>query len=212
MLATPGSALPSGEGWVLEPKWDGWRAIAHVTVEGPRIYTRHGRGYHRRLPALNAALAELPHGTVLDGELVCLQPLEGGRVCCRFDRLSGFMLGASPHRRASDGLTVMLIAFDALAVAGDDLRRKPWKERRAQLEQLLGGADGVLRITPLLDATAEVHEALVADGWEGTVARRTTGRYRCGRRSPDWVKLKSPGAIARDRARVELTLRRRAPR
>ena len=81
-----------------------------------------------------------------------------------------------------------------------------------RLEQLLAGADSVLRITPLLEATTAVHEALVADGWEGTVAKRATGRYRCGRRSPDWLKLKSPSATARDRARVELTLRRRAVR
>ena len=60
MLATPGRALPEGSGWVLEPKWDGWRALAHVTPNGPRIFTRHGKGHHRRLPALNAALAELP--------------------------------------------------------------------------------------------------------------------------------------------------------
>src|SRR4051812_37406943 len=65
MLATPGRALPTGDGWILEPKWDGWRALAHITAGGPRIFTRHGRGHHRRLPALNAALAELPPGTVL---------------------------------------------------------------------------------------------------------------------------------------------------
>ena len=90
MLATPARALPDGDDWVLEPKWDGWRALAHVTPAGARIFTRHGKGHHRRVPALNAALAELSPGTVLDGELVCLQPIEGGRVRCRFDRLSGF--------------------------------------------------------------------------------------------------------------------------
>jgi bifunctional non-homologous end joining protein LigD len=213
MLATPGRALPNGGGCVLEPKWDGWRVIAHVTPDGPRIYTRNGRGYHRRLSAVNAALAELPAGTVLDGELVVLQPLEDGRVCCRFDRLSGFMLGASPHRRTRDGLAVMLIAFDVLAIAGEDLRRQPWRDRRRELEQLLDdGANGPLRITPILEATNAVHEALVADGWEGTVAKDVTSRYRCGRRSGAWLKLKSPAAIARDGARVEMTLRRRAGR
>jgi bifunctional non-homologous end joining protein LigD len=209
MLATPGRALPSGKGWVLEPKWDGWRVIAHVTPDGPRIYTRHGRSYHRRLPALNAALASCRQGTVLDGELVVLEPLEDGRVRCRFDRLSGSMLGTSPHRRSRDRLAIMLIAFDALAVAGDDLRRRPWHARRCQLEQLLDGATGPLRITPILEATPAVHDALVADGWEGTVVKDAASRYRCGRRSAGWVKLKSPAAIARDRARIELTLRRK---
>ena len=75
MLCTPGRSLPDGDGWVLEPKWDGIRAVAHVTEDGPRLFTRHGRGHHERFPRLNAALAELPVGTVLDGELACLQPL-----------------------------------------------------------------------------------------------------------------------------------------
>jgi ATP-dependent DNA ligase len=53
----------------------------------------------------------------------------------------------------------------------------------------------------VLDATPAFHAALVADGSEGTVAKRTTGRYRCGKRSDAWVKLKSPAARDRDRRR-----------
>jgi ATP-dependent DNA ligase len=65
----------------------------------------------------------------------------------------------------------------------------------------------VLRLTGVLDATAAVHDALVADGWEGTVAKRISGRYRCGRRTNAWIKLKSPAAIERDRRRVAAALR-----
>ena len=148
MLCTPGRALPEGEGWVLEPKWDGIRAVAHVTEDGPRLFTRHGRPHHDRFPRLNAALAELPVGTVLDGELACLQPLAGGRVRCRFDRVSAFMVSRTPHRPDADGLTATLVAFDVLAVAGADLRAAPWHERRAQLEALLDGVSGALRLTP----------------------------------------------------------------
>jgi bifunctional non-homologous end joining protein LigD len=201
MLCSAGRELPVGEGWVLEPKWDGIRAIAHVTEEGPRLFTRHGRGHHHRFPRINAALAELPVGTVLDGELVCLQPLKDGRVRCRFDRVSAFMVARAPHRPDVHGLTVTLIVFDALAIAGTDLRAAPWAQRRARLEELLGEADDAVRLTPILDVDPELHAALVADGWEGTVIKRTTGRYRCGHRSSAWVKLKSPAARDRDRDR-----------
>jgi ATP-dependent DNA ligase len=64
---------------------------------------------------------------------------------------------------------------------------------------MLGDAAGAMRLAPVLDASPALHAALVADGWEGTVAKRTNGRYRCGHRSSSWVKLKSPAA--RDRAR-----------
>lgn len=206
MLCTPGRSLPEGDGWVLEPKWDGIRAVAHVTAAGPRLFTRHGRGHHERFPRLNAALAELPVGTVLDAELACLQPLAGGRVRCRFDRISAFMVARVPHRPDADGLTATLVAFDVLAVAGADLRAAPWHERRAQLEGLLDGARGALRLNPVLDANPTLHAALVADGWEGTVAKRTGARYRCGHRSASWVKLKSPAARDRDRRRALASL------
>jgi bifunctional non-homologous end joining protein LigD len=137
---------------------------------------------------------------------VCLEPIEGGRVRCRFDRLSGFMIHPGPHRPAH-GLTVTLVAFDALAVAGVDLRAQPWHERRNQLERLLGDATGPLRLTPVMDTSAAIHDALVADGWEGTVAKRLSSRYRCGKRTNAWLKIKSPAAIERDRMRVASALR-----
>jgi hypothetical protein len=63
-------------------------------------------------------------------------------------------------------------------------------------------AKGEGRLTPVLDATAALHAALVADGWEGTVAKRTSGRCRCGHRSNSSVKLKSSAARDRDRQRL----------
>jgi ATP-dependent DNA ligase len=116
------------------------------------------------------------------------------------------MIRPGPHRRV-DGLTVTLVAFDALAVAGADLRAPPWHERREQLERLLAGATGPLRLTPVLDASAAVHDALVRDGWEGSVTKRTSSRYRCGKRTNAWLKIKSPAAIERDRMRVASALR-----
>jgi bifunctional non-homologous end joining protein LigD len=203
MLATPGHEVPHGDGWVLEPKWDGFRAIAHVDDERPRLFTRRGRAHHDRFPRLNAELRELPAGTVLDGELVCLEPIEAGRVRCRFDRLSGFMAGRVPHR-PSRGLTVTFVGFDVVFAEGVDLRTRPWSERRSILERLLAGANGTLRITPVIASEPVLHDALIADGWEGTVAKRESGRYVCGRRSSAWVKIKSPEARDRDRRRLRV--------
>jgi ATP dependent DNA ligase-like protein len=113
---------------------------------------------------------------------------------------------AAPHRADANGSTVTLVVFDDLAVGGEDVRGAPWSERRARLEDLLGGAEGAVRLTPVLDLNAELHDAVVADGWECTVAKRTTGRYRCGKRSSAWVKLKSPAARDRDRRRFLASL------
>ena len=75
-------------------------------------------------------------------------------------------------------------------------------ERREELERLLAGADGALRLTPVLRSDQAIHDALIADGGEGTIAKRQAGRYVCGRRSGAWMKIKSPASRDRDRRRV----------
>jgi hypothetical protein len=96
---------------------------------------------------------------------------------------------------SADGLTVTLLAFDALAIATSTSAQRPWQERR--LERLLSGASGVLRLTPTLHATATIHDALVADGWEGTVAKRIAGATAAG----DAQRVDQADVAGRDRAR-----------
>jgi hypothetical protein len=71
-------------------------------------------------------------------------------------------------------------------VAGEDLRATAWSERRARLEGLLGDATGAVRPTPVLELNPALHAALVADGFEGTVAKRTTGALPLRHRSNPW--------------------------
>lgn len=63
--------------------------------------------------------------------------------------MSAFLVARAPHRPDADGLTVTFVVFDALAVAGADLRAAPWRERRARLEELLADATGAVRLTPV---------------------------------------------------------------
>jgi hypothetical protein len=143
---------------------------------------------------------------VFGGELCCLQVLDGGRVRCRFDRMSAFMVAGPPHRPAH-GLTVTLVVFDVLAAGGKTPRSKPWVKRRRKLDRLLADASGPVRATPFFNAAdPAAHRLLIADGWEGTVAKRTTSRYVLGRRSAGWVKVTSPAARERDRRRILASL------
>ena len=96
----------------------------------------------------------------------------------------------------------MVVVFDVLYADGADLRLRRWTERREMLERLLDGAAGAVRTTPGLTNDPALHDALVADGSEGTVATREAGRYVSGRRSAAWMKIKSAAARDRDRLRV----------
>ena len=172
---------PAGADWSFELKWDGVRALALVAADGSiALRSRNRVDLSQRYPAIvahqvGAALAPVLAPSVVDGECVVLDP--AGRP--DFDGV----------RRG--GAAVRFVAFDVLAWRGEDIRDRPLSRRRALLEgvdlpQVTGGAwmgstvfdDG----DALLTATAE-------QGLEGVMAKRRHSPYRCGVRSPDWVKL-----------------------
>src|SRR3954451_11966885 len=119
MLARSGR-LPDKAGYAFEVKWDGFRAIVS-TEDGLRIRSRRGWNMTEFAPEFGA----LPVSAVLDGELVAF---EGGqpdfpRVCERF-------------LQRDRSISVTFVAFDVLSIEGQDLRLKPYRERRAILESL----------------------------------------------------------------------------
>jgi bifunctional non-homologous end joining protein LigD len=119
MLATSGRVL-RGDGWVVEPKLDGWRAMVQVT-DRVTVRTRNGRDITDRLPELNALLSVLEgHSALLDGELVAGEGLPGD-----FYRLGPGL--SSPRPKTN----VTFAAFDLLDLDGEPLIGLPYTERRA---------------------------------------------------------------------------------
>jgi bifunctional non-homologous end joining protein LigD len=163
MLATPGP-LPRGDDWVFEVKWDGFRAL--VTVENGRttIRSRRGRDATRDYPEVHLDIPD----AVVDGELVALVD---GRPSFNALQLHS--------------VAVSFIPFDVLHVGGRLVTDLPWHERRALLEELLPGVPPVFEDGPLLLASTQ------AQGLEGVVAKRRSGRYHPGRRTETWVKVKN---------------------
>src|SRR5262245_19886957 len=74
MLTDLVAQLPSGPGWAYEVKYDGYRAIAVKAASGARLLSRNGSDLRGRFPSVAAALAALPAGTLLNGEVVALDP------------------------------------------------------------------------------------------------------------------------------------------
>src|SRR3954449_4721861 len=129
-LARPAKAVPTGERWVYEPKWDGYRCIAFVDGDESFLQSRNGKTLSRYFPELT-----FPTGRyVLDGEIVVFGA----------DRQPDFdLLGQRIHPAKSrvemlaEKTPARFIAFDVLAVDDDVLLELPQHERRARLEQLV---------------------------------------------------------------------------
>jgi bifunctional non-homologous end joining protein LigD len=188
MLATPapgglGAArLPHGPGWRYEVKWDGVRILADTTGDRLRLLGRNGRDAAAAYPEL-AGLADLPPGTVVDGEVVAMR---GGIPS--FAALAERMHVRDPARAAALArrLPVTYVVFDVPVLAGEDLTGRPLDERRAALDRL--ALPEHVQRSPAYDDGDLIWDATRAQGLEGVVAKRAASTYQAGRRSPDWLK------------------------
>jgi bifunctional non-homologous end joining protein LigD len=163
-----------------------------------KIYSRLGNEKTSQFPALVRVFEEVGrqvgHGLIIDGEIVALD--KAGKPL-GFQRLQGRMhlTGAKDIRRMESEQPVAYIAFDLLRDGDEDLRPRPWTERRARLEARLGKlADpgGPFRISEVARGDGrDLDRRAHAEGWEGLIAKEMRSPYHSGRRSPAWRKLKN---------------------
>src|SRR3954454_2970315 len=169
-LARSRSALPSGDGWAYEPKWDGFRAIAFVDGDEVELQSRNGRDLTRYFPELRFA----PGRYILDGEIVIHAPsghqefgLLGQRIHPAKSRVA--ML--------AEKTPATFIAFDLLAHEDDVLLELPYLERRAALEALVAEP---VELTPMV-RTADEAEHWLQEA-EGVIAKQAEAIYKPGER------------------------------
>ncbi|MGY4957964.1 ATP-dependent DNA ligase [Streptomyces nigrescens] len=178
-LARPVDEIPTGSGWSLEPKWDGWRCQIH-TASG-RVWSRHNTELSRAFSDVAQLARQLPDA-VLDGELVAV--LDSGDVA--FDRLQS-RAGRGPQPGSDFSVHVAL--FDILSTGTTDLRRRPYGERRAELLRTLEGGPPALTAVP---ATSDLETAMAwvgaLGGVEGVVGKPLHSPYVGGRTGSGWVK------------------------
>jgi ATP-dependent DNA ligase len=187
MLAQLATELPPGEGWLFEPKWDGFRAI--VFRDGERLYiqSRDLRPLDRYFPELApACLASLPERCVVDGEIVIASP--GG---LDFEALQlRLHPAASRVAKLAAVMPSTFVAFDLLAEGGSDLRARPQAERRSRLEEAVARGGPVL-LTPCSRdrrVAGEWFHRFEGAGLDGVVAKHESTPYQPGKRA--MVKVK----------------------
>jgi len=171
-LARARAALPTGDGWAYEPKWDGFRTLAFVDGDEVHLQSRNGKPMTRYFPELRFA----PGRYVLDGEVVVLAP-DGRQL---FDVL-GQRIHPAKSRidRLAAETPARFIAFDLLAADDNVLLERPYAERRAALERHLAAQDTV-DLTPVTLDPADAEPWL--RGAEGVIAKETGAPYRPGER------------------------------
>jgi ATP-dependent DNA ligase len=188
MLAKLSTGLPESDGFLFEPKWDGFRAIVFRGPSDLYIQSRDLRPLDRYFPELHDALiARLPPGCVVDGEIV-IATAHG----LDFDSLQlRLHPAASRVAKLARDTPSSFVAFDLLAADGGDLREAPQTERRARLERLLANVTPPVYLTPVTrdrGIAAEWLERFEGAGLDGVIAKPAAGIYQPGKRAMFKIK------------------------
>lgn len=188
-LATLVDVPPSGDEWLHEIKYDGYRLLCGIDQDAVRLVTRGGQVWTARFPELASVLSGVSvRDTVIDGEIVAVD--ETG--ASSFQGLQDALRSAS---RGSRGAQLVFWAFDVPFCGGFDLRASPLLERKLLLERLIDALParvrgGVLRYSDhVIGRGDEVFATACRTGLEGVVSKRVDASYQSGR-SRSWQKCK----------------------
>ncbi|MBO6574958.1 MAG: non-homologous end-joining DNA ligase [Rhodothermales bacterium] len=187
LLCEKVDAVPIDDNWHYEVKWDGIRAIITVIEQQVTIWSRNGNDITDQFPELSADGLNCTTG-VFDGEIVVLDDAgrpEFGRVIKRLHAR-----GEGAVARAAKKHPAVCYLFDCLYLDGRPVVKDPIERRRAWLEDLIR-PDHAFRFSQTVADGDLLFKAVKQQGLEGIVAKRKESRYIAGRRSGDWLKIKS---------------------
>lgn len=180
-LATLVPEAPSGDDWLHELKFDGYRMVCHLQRGKTHFWSRNQKDWTEKFPNLSKALKALPvTAAILDGEVVVVD--KAGRSS--FQRLQQSMKGGTA--------SFVFQIFDLIYLDGYNLTRVPLRERKAVLEDLLHGVDakGPLRYSDHVVGNGVRFFKQACDyGIEGIVSKLADSVYE-STRTRSWLKVK----------------------
>lgn len=179
MLTVASAAAPASDDWLHEWKWDGYRIVAQAGGSA-KLWSRNGIPWNDRAPDLAKWVGTLGVSALLDGELIAV------------DATGYSDFNALQHAlKSHDASAMRYVAFDLLALDGQDLRHVPLLERKSLLERLLADADPHLFYSSHIQGHGpEIFAEARKRGMEGIISKRSSSTYDAGR-SRDWLKTKT---------------------
>jgi bifunctional non-homologous end joining protein LigD len=175
-LATSIGKAPSGERWIHEIKFDGYRVQVHLANEAVKIFTRRGHDWTHRFKKIADEAWHISAGSaIIDGEVVV--PAADGTT--DFSVLQNELKGRS--------IRIVMIAFDLLYLNGYDIRKLPLIERKSLLKKLVDKTEIQFSESFEVDGR-EMFKHACKTGLEGVVSKVRDSRYNSGRGN-DWVKV-----------------------
>jgi len=174
-LASSIDRVPSGERWIHEIKFDGYRVQVHLANEAVKIFTRRGYDWTKRFRKVADDTWHIKAASaIIDGEVVV--PADDGTT--DFSVLQNELKGSSNK--------IVLVAFDLLYLNGHDIRRLPLVQRKAELKKIIAGSDVQFSESFEIEGSEMLAHACKV-GLEGVVSKVRDSIYTSGRGN-NWVK------------------------
>ena len=188
MLSASAAELPTGDGWLFEPKWDGFRTIVFRDGDEVLLQSRDEKPMNRYFPEIVEPLKKaLPERCVVDGEIVIV-----GENGLDFEALLlRIHPAASRVKLLAEETPVSYVAWDLLALDDDDLREVPLEERRKKLDELMKRAKPPVHLSPATQDRAlaeDWFQRFEGAGLDGVMAKRLESAYSAGERTMIKVK------------------------
>jgi bifunctional non-homologous end joining protein LigD len=186
MLVTLSPAVPAGDEYAYEMKWDGVRAVARVDGGTAVLTSRNDKDMTVSYPELSGAAPDAQ--LLLDGEIVAFD--RTGAPSFRLLQRRMHVAGAADSERLAASIPAAYLVFDVLYADGRSWLRRPYEERRERLDEL--GLSGTWQVPPVFGRNGD--DALAASKehrLEGVVAKRLGSSYQPGVRNRDWLKVKN---------------------
>lgn len=176
-LCTLVDSVPTGNQWLHEVKYDGYRALIAVAKGKATVFTRSGLDWTDKFQAIADAVAKLPVKTaVFDGEIVAFK--------------HGKPDFSTLKNAISSGGEMTFFAFDLLQLDGADLTGLANKTRKERLQPLIDGKDARVQYSEhIIGQGEQLFETMCREGYEGVVSKRADAPYR-GKRTQAWLKIK----------------------
>ncbi len=178
MMAKLSDKAFSGENWLFEIKWDGYRAIAEAGKKNVKLYSRNGLSFADKYWSVYEELQNIRDEMILDGEIVVLN--EQGRP--DFQSLQNY--DQNQH------LPIVYYVFDILKYKGKSVNSLPLVERKELLKKILPESE-IIRYCEHVEEEGELFFQKMQElNVEGMIAKRKDSTYVIGKRTGDWLKIK----------------------
>jgi bifunctional non-homologous end joining protein LigD len=165
--------------WLFEVKWDGYRAIAEIQDGKVSLYSRNQISLNKKFSPITDSLPKFKFQAVLDGEIVVVD--DQGHP--DFQRLQNYQKSGRGH--------LIYYVFDLLFLGGHDLTNLPLLRRKELLKKILPSTQHLKFSEHVWEEGVLFFKAVKEKGLEGIIAKHSQSSYKMGRRSRQWLKIKT---------------------